>query len=153
MAQIRANGSVIMSGLNSSEIPTNVAVTDAGAVQVAGVDINFQYVLPYLIAGAATDAYTAAGNGTTASGFTFTTWYAIQVVGTGAAATSWDVKLEASIDGVNFTTVITHTQVDLDGTVKWSGANHFPAPFFRSRCAAVVLGGATDITVYVYGTY
>jgi hypothetical protein len=75
--------------------------------------------------------------------------YSIQVTATGAV-TSWDVRLEGSIDGVTYTQIVQHTNADGTGITKAS-ANRFPAMFFRSRCAAIVLGGGTNVVVKILG--
>lgn len=117
------------------------------------------YVYTFPVAGqplqgsSRSDTFTAAGNGTTIDASAFSCkHFGVQVVGTGGSATTWDVRLEGSMDNVNFTTIITHTQVNLDTVVLWSGANHFPALYFRSRVVGLVLpGGVTNIVVYIYG--
>lgn len=116
------------------------------------------YVYTFPVAGqplqgsARSDTFTATGNGTTIDASTFSCkHFGLQVVGTGAAATTWDVRLEGSMDNVNFTQIVAHTQVTGDGVMVWSGANHFPSLYFRSRCAGLVLGGATNIIAYIYG--
>lgn len=98
------------------------------------------------------DTFTAAGNGVTvnASDRPINS-FAIQVVGTGASATAWTVVLEGSLDGTNFTAMLTHNTVTGNGTVLFSGANLFPVNYFRSRCVSVTLGSATNIVVYVLG--
>jgi hypothetical protein len=77
--------------------------------------------------------------------------FALQVKGSGAAPTSWDVRLEGSLDGVNFTQIIQHTQVDGDGVVKWGGSDPHPSLFWRVRVAALSLGPAADIVVTSMG--
>lgn len=99
------------------------------------------------------DTYTATGNGATidasASPLKF---YSIQVKGTGAAATTWDVRLEGSNDNVNFQQIIQHTQVTGDGALAFAAdAIVRPCLYFRSRCAALVLGGASNIVVTITG--
>lgn len=72
--------------------------------------------------------------------------YAISVKGTGAAATSWTVLLEGSVDGVNWTTIATHNATD--GSLVWDTAGK-PTVFVRANVTALTLGPATDITVVV----
>jgi hypothetical protein len=98
------------------------------------------------------DTYTATGNGVTVTATTAPVkYYSVQVTGTGAAATAWDVRLECSLDNVGFTTVLTHTNVDGDTTMKASGSAGFPCLYFRSRTAGLTLGGATNIVVRILG--
>lgn len=99
------------------------------------------------------DTFTGTGNGTavdvTAKPCKS---FGVQVKGTGAAPTSWTVVLEASLDGTNYTTILTHTNTSLsDGAVLWSGAAVSPALYFRSRCSALLLGSATNIAVTIIG--
>lgn len=98
------------------------------------------------------DTYTGAANGTTV---TLTTYpvrdMAIVVKGTGAPATTWDIRLESSLDGTNFTQVLQHTNTTGDGIVLYSGSNDYPSLYIRSRCAAVVLGGASNVVVTILG--
>jgi hypothetical protein len=99
------------------------------------------------------DIFTTAGNGgTIVQTSAPLQTYAIQVTGTNGAATSWDVRLEGSLDGVKFTQILQHTQVTGDGVVVWSGTLNSPSLYFRSRVAAVVLGlSATNIVVTILG--
>lgn len=108
-----------------------------------------------------TDTYTSPGNGTTLGGtiandqtvpfyFPMKT-FSIQVVPTGVV-TSWDVRLEGSLDGVKFDTILTHTNSS-PGADKLvvSGATLAPVLYFRSRCEALVLDEGTDIVVSILG--
>ena len=78
--------------------------------------------------------------------------FAIQVKGTGGVAAVWDVRLEGSLDGTNFTTILTHTNATPDGTVLYSGSVLSPSNYFRSRVAGLTVAPATDIVVTVLGT-
>jgi hypothetical protein len=99
------------------------------------------------------DTYTATGTGTT-TGTTnhCLTRFGIQVKGTGAAATSWAVAIEVSLDGTNFATIETHSSAggDTDGSIVWS-AGDVPAIYFRSKCISLTLGSATNIVVTIIG--
>ena len=102
--------------------------------------------------GSRSDTYTTATNGAildinTQAAKHFT----IQVKGTDAIATAWDVRLEGSLDGVNFTQILQHTNVTGDGVMLYSGANISPSQYMRSRCAGITLGAATNIVVYILG--
>lgn len=98
------------------------------------------------------DTFTATGNGQTVDVHTSPlTRYAIQVKGTGAAATSWDIVLEGSLDGVNFSTILEHVTSIGDGQVLWSGELDSPALYFRSRVIALSLGTATNVVVTILG--
>ena len=99
------------------------------------------------------DSFTSAANGTavvlTAKPLS---QYGIQVVGASSTPTSWDVRLEGSLDGTYYSTILTHTQVTGDRAILWSGATLSPSLYFRSRCAGLVLGVAsTQINVTILG--
>ena len=99
------------------------------------------------------DTYTATGNGATLDVSTNPPKsFAVQVKGTGAAATTWDVRLEGSLDNVNFTQILQHTNTTGDGAVLFSGATLSPSLYFRSRTAGLTLGAATNIVVTILGT-
>lgn len=118
------------------------------------LDVNVTSILAPLIPVFATrqDTFVAAGNGTIISVATSPVkYYAIQVKQTGVV-TSWDVRLEGSLDGVNFTTILTHTKVIGDGEVVYIGALTASNLYFRSRCNAIVLGGGANIVVTILGT-
>ena len=99
------------------------------------------------------DTFTSTGNGTAVDASTRPMRsFAIQVTGTGAAATSWTVVLEGSLDGTTYTTILTHTgTVDSNGGTHWGDAVATPILYFRSRCTAVTLGSATNIIAVVLG--
>ena len=98
------------------------------------------------------DTFTVAGNGTTVDTSMFgASGFSIQVKGTGAAATAWNVVLEGSINNSNFTTILTNTDVTGDGVVLFSGAQNYPCRFFRSRVVSITLGSATDVVVRILG--
>lgn len=95
------------------------------------------------------DTFTGTGNGTTVDiSSQGMSKFAIQVKATGAV-TSWDVRLEISLNGTQFTTIAQH-----DNTVPGDGITlvvQGPAPalFFRSRCNAISLGGGTNVVVTI----
>ncbi len=98
------------------------------------------------------DTYTAAASGTTVSvATTPLSSYSVQVTGTGAAASAWDVRLEGSLDNVVFTQILQHLNTTGDGVLLFTGANLFPALYVRSRCASITLGSATNIVVRILG--
>ncbi len=100
-----------------------------------------------------TDTYTAPGNGTIiALPDNPVQSFSILVVGTGAAPTAWEVVLEGSNNGVNFTTILTHkNDLHINGETRYTGANHYPSLYYRSRCVSVTLGSATDIVAIIVG--
>lgn len=98
------------------------------------------------------DTYTSTGNGTTVDISTGPLEsFSIQVKGTGAAAATWDVRLEGSLNGTDFTQILQHTNTTGDGAVVFSGTTDSPCLYFRSRCAGLGLGPATNIVVTILG--
>lgn len=77
--------------------------------------------------------------------------YSVQVAGSPAAATAWDVRLEGSLDNTNFTQILAHTNVTGDGVVLFSAANLAPALYIRSRVAGLTLTPAGSILVSILG--
>ena len=99
----------------------------------------------------ASGATTTAFSTVTARGHAFK-YYSVQVSGKGAAASAWDVRLEGSLDGANYTLIMTHQTADADGTVKVSTSPViFPALSFRARINSVTLGSATGLNITAVG--
>ena len=96
------------------------------------------------------ETYTATGNSAAPYQLSQikTYYWSIQVKGTTAAATSWDVRLEGSNDGVNFQQILQHNATD--GSVVFS-ATPAVCSFYRIRVATLTLGSATNIVVSVVG--
>jgi hypothetical protein len=100
------------------------------------------------------DTFTVAANGTAVDvSDVGCSTFGMQVKGTGAAATAWNVALEVSLDGTNYATLLTHASADADedGGVVWSGANASPVLYFRSRLVSVTLGSATNVVATIIG--
>lgn len=97
------------------------------------------------------DTFTGTASGVVVSSIASPVkFFAVQVKGTGAAATLWDVRVECSLDNVNFSQVLAHATGDGDGIVKASSA--FLCPYFRSRVHALTLAPATNIVVTLMGS-
>lgn len=81
-------------------------------------------------------------------------YYALQVKGSTGTPSAWDVRLEGSLDGANWTGIMSHSTGDGDGTVKVStNPVIFPAAWVRSRLNSLTFGSsATSLTVTVLGT-
>lgn len=101
------------------------------------------------------DTFTASGNGTSVdvSGRPCSQ-FALQVKGGTGAPTAWDVVLEGSLNGTNYTTILRHGNANpnganADGAVVYAAA----APFlhFRARCVSVTPGPATNIVATIVG--
>lgn len=101
------------------------------------------------------DAHSSQGDGTAIDVSTLgMSKFGLQVKGTGAAASAWDVRLRVSLDGTNYTDLLQHSSEggDADGAVKYApGGAQYPALYFRSRCESVTLGSASDIVVTIVG--
>lgn len=104
------------------------------------------------VASTRSDTYTSAASGVAVNVTSYARQsFAVQVTATGAV-TSWIVILEASLDGVTFTTVLIHTNITPgNGLTVFSGEADYPCLFFRSRCSAITLGGGTNIIVKILG--
>ena len=99
------------------------------------------------------DTFTTTGNGTTVdTSINPLMSFSIQVKGTGGAPTTWDIRLEGSLDNTNFSQIVQHTNTDGDGTVKWSSTNS-SSLYFRSRVAGLVLGPASNVVVTILGQH
>lgn len=143
-----ADGVAVTAGVG-----TTIATDDIGGVHYqrmkrsVGVDGS---ATDYIDKHSRADTYTTAANGTavdvSAQGLAA---FAIQVKGTGAAATAWNVVIEGSLDGTNYSTIATHVNTaHTDGQVLWVGASR-PCLYFRSRCVSVTLGSATNIVATI----
>ena len=77
--------------------------------------------------------------------------WSLQVKGVGASPTLWEVNLEGSLDGVNFSTILSHTTLIGDGINLFSGTTLFLAKYYRITVAVLTLGPATSITASVIG--
>lgn len=71
--------------------------------------------------------------------------FSLQATKTGSI-TSWTILLEGSIDGVTFTTILTHTNVAPgDGAIIASGATITPVKYWRLRSSAFSIGTGTNV--------
>jgi len=116
-------------------------------------------VMPTFTIGAGTapaetrsDNFIVAGNGGTIdTSLAPLKVFSLNVKGVGGTPTAWAVVLEGSLDGVNWTTILTHNQLTPLGQTISSGSNNDPSLFFRSRCISVTLGTASAITATILG--
>lgn len=78
--------------------------------------------------------------------------FSLQVSEFGGAVTDWSVEIQTSLDGINFSEIMTHDDLSLViGDVLHSGANLAPALFFRAEVKSLTLGAATGINVGIIG--
>lgn len=100
------------------------------------------------------DTFVAAASGATVdTSLVPCNRFAVQVKGTGAAPTAWEVVLEGSLNGTQFTTIATHKSGagnQVDGALVWQSAAT-PAKYFRSRLVSITLGPATNVVVDIIG--
>lgn len=75
--------------------------------------------------------------------------FSLQCVKTGAV-TSYTVVLEASLNNLNWQTLLTATDVS-DGQVFFTGSLKSPALYFRSRCTAISLGAGSNVVANILG--
>lgn len=78
-------------------------------------------------------------------------YWSLQVKGTGAAATSWTVTLEVSLDGTNYVPILTHTDTSTSDGGIVAMSTPFPALYYRTRVTALTLGSASAISVTAVG--
>jgi hypothetical protein len=124
---------------------------ESSAVTITAAAAPFSYVASDFTA-LATDTYTTTGSGVVKA-FAFPLKsYSIEVCSTGAPATAWNVTLEGSLDGVNYTTILTHTDGDGDCSTVFTTTSFFPAFYFKSVCNSLTLSPATNIVVTILGT-
>lgn len=76
--------------------------------------------------------------------------FAIQVEPTGAVLL-WTVVLQVSFDGINYTDLITHTQLLGANVILYSAATA-PAQHFRAKCTVLSLGLGTNIKTTITGS-
>lgn len=95
-----------------------------------------------------TDTFTTTGVGAsgskTSSAQPFR-YYTLVVKATGTV-TSWTVLLEGSLDGTNWTTLVTHTNAAPgDGLAIFETTAPQPVTYVRLRCSAITLGAGTNV--------
>ena len=96
------------------------------------------------------DNYTTTATGTTADvNVQGMANFSLQCKGTGATPTSWTILLEGSNDNTNFTTLITHTNTVYSDGITASIGPVGPFKYYRTRCTAITLGGASNIVATV----
>jgi len=98
------------------------------------------------------DTFIIAGNGQTIdTSLSPLSVFSLNVKAVGGTPIAWVVLLEGSLDGENWTTILTHTQLTGLGQTISSGSNSDPILYFRSRCVSVSLGTASAIKATILG--
>ena len=78
--------------------------------------------------------------------------FSVQVGATGGTPTLWNVVLEGSLDGTNFSTILSHTSANLGlNSIIGTGNQVFPCTYIRIKVVTLTLGIATSITVNIAG--
>ena len=99
-----------------------------------------------------TDVFTGTGNGTLIDVSSRPLkHFSLFVTAAGGTPTSWDVRLDGALNGVDFTSILTHTGVVGLGLTLFTNANVTPVLWLRARVAALVLAPATSLTVGILG--
>ena len=96
--------------------------------------------------------FTATGMGSPITLVRALSRFSIVVKGTGAAADVWTVAIEGSLDGTNYSPILTHTATIGDGEIFTTGASAFPSLYLRINVSALTLGAASNIAVFVAAT-
>jgi hypothetical protein len=158
--QTTGNNSLSTIATNTGNIPAKGAATTANSTPV---NIASDQTVPVSIAGTVTvtssaffskTTYTVTTSGTQTATDIHTspakTW-SVSVKGTGAAATTWAVNLEVSLDNANWTPLLTHSNSTGDGTLLASGDTLVPALYYRANVTSLTLGSATNIIITLLG--
>lgn len=92
------------------------------------------------------NTYTTVTSSPATAGINLSKYYTLQVVATGAV-TIWDVRLEGSIDNINFVTILTHTNATGSGAAVTTTTPYL-ARYIRTRCAGLTLGAGTNVIAH-----
>jgi len=137
-----------------------ISETKSEVLSAMGITLETEdIVMPTFTIGAGTapaetrsDTFVSAGNGQTIdTSLNPLSVFSLNVKGVNGIPVSWQVVLEGSLDGENWTTILTHTQLIGLGLTISSGSNSDPSLYFRSRCVSVVLGTASAIEAIILG--
>lgn len=126
----------------------------SGATESLVTDTNPMPTVPAF--GTRSDTYTTAANGTTVDvSARPCRRFALQVKGTSAAPTAWNVVIEGSLNNSQFTTILEHSNAGefrnaSDGETLWFEADG-PFLYFRSRLVSITLGSATNVVATIVG--
>ena len=128
--------------LTAGAVPGVVA--DGDRVQTLYDEYGRQRVILDAMPGPTVSAtFTTTANSTTQGLGIPISKFGLQVKRTGVV-TSWTVNIDGSIDGSNFFTLVSHTNVaPADGGIIWTFDK--PVLYWRLACSALVLGGGTNV--------
>lgn len=132
---------------NWSQNPRPVFLTDSEGLPI-GVDNPISIVVDG--AGSQVNTFTAPGVGmavdASKKGLSS---YSLQVIGLGATPTSWDIRLEGSLDNLYWTPLLQHTESDANGSLITSGSSIMLCLYVRVNVVALAKGSATGVKVYM----
>jgi len=77
--------------------------------------------------------------------------FSLQAVGSGGTPTLWTAILEGSIDGVNFDTLATSTNVIGINVIVSLGSTTVPVRYIRPRITVLTLGGSSGLILHILG--
>lgn len=136
---------------------TQVVQLDVGGGGATEALVTSTNPLPTVPAfGTRSDTYTTAANGTTVDvSARPVRRFALQVKGTGAAASAWNVVIEGSLNNTQFTSILEHSNAGefrnaADGETVYIDSG-VPWLYFRSRLVSITLGSATNVVATIVG--
>lgn len=97
------------------------------------------------------DTFVTTGNGVTLDCSTNPLQSFSLVVNKTGTVSAWDVRLEGSLDGSNFTQILQSTNVTGTGVTVFTGTSNSPCLYVRARCAGLTLGMGTNIISTILG--
>ena len=98
-----------------------------------------------------TEVFDSSGDGNEVLANLIMKYYSLQVVGVGIAPNSWNVDLQVSSNGIDWSTIMTHATGLGNGEIYWSGNQMFPSRKMRAKVNSVDLGTATGLKVTIIG--
>lgn len=131
----------------------NIVINDGLLDRAYGAAISYlKELFDYPIFQSITDVYTETGSGTIANVFNNPARSFSVTVAPGGIISSWIVTVEGSLDGINWTSILTHTNITpgLD-VILFSATNLSPVLYFRTHCSVLTLGIGTNISVTCLG--
>jgi len=95
---------------------------------------------------------TTTGPGTYSGDSSLLSSFSLEVEQVGGTGATWTVNMEGSLDGNNWTPILTHTNTNPgNGLIESTGAGFFPCRFRRINVISLSLGTAAAINVKMEG--
>lgn len=145
--------SAVRNSVGSNEVDNRVHSIEGTLAQLTSLGLNFSttvYGIPCVAIGTSIPipyqtTFIVPGMGQT---FNFSNRefkdFAICVKG---GATRWIVNLEGSLDNVNFSPILTHSERVGEGQTLWTGGTTYACSYLRIHTKELVLGAAPNIVV------